>query len=358
MHKLTVIDQTVQCLRQGIESGQWRGELPGVMLLATEFNVSGQTMQAALKLLEEEGWIVSQGVGKPRRAVRKCDPEERQSVSLRVGLIVPCDAGLDSPGTERMISTIVSELKEAGHRPRLTSKSMRSFDFDPGRIFRMVTRLEMDAWVVAGAEMGLLEMMASAGISLISLGGAEHPAIPCVGLKSGEALRNCTRRLITLGHRRIVLVAPPNWRKPILTPLVKLYLSELADAGIAPSAYHLPDWDQSAGNFKFLLQSLFSLTPPTALIVGDYMELIAVMEFLRLRGLRVPEDVSVVVMQDDPALCWFGSDIARFSADLGGIPGRIVDWVGDVTSGRRDVRKVFFETSFIEGDSIGPAHGE
>lgn len=177
---------------------------------------------------------------------------------------------------------------------------MKSLDFDPQRILRMVQRLDMDAWVVAGDELGLLGLMASLGNSLIALGGAEHPAVPCVCLKSNEALRECTRRLLELGHRRIILISPPNWWKPVITPLVQVYMSELTKAGITPSGFHLPDWNSTADNFRAILHSLFLLTPPTALILGDHRELIAALDFLHLRGLRVPEDVSLVVRQDDP----------------------------------------------------------
>ena len=64
--------------------------------------------------------------------------------------------------------------------------------------------------------------------------------------------------------------------------------------GIATGSYNMPSWEDSREGFKKALDSLFEHTPPTALVIEEAVFVIAAMQFLCHRGLRVPQDVSMV----------------------------------------------------------------
>ena len=55
MRRLTVAEQVAAHLREGLRQGHWAGSLPGVARLAAELEVSTNTVQAALRMLESEG---------------------------------------------------------------------------------------------------------------------------------------------------------------------------------------------------------------------------------------------------------------------------------------------------------------
>ena len=54
-------------LRKEIFRGSWSGTMPGAPALAKELEVDHKTVEAALRLLENEGLLVGQGAGRKRR---------------------------------------------------------------------------------------------------------------------------------------------------------------------------------------------------------------------------------------------------------------------------------------------------
>ncbi|MCW1925829.1 GntR family transcriptional regulator [Luteolibacter arcticus] len=80
-------EQTAAHLREGFQSGRCVGQLPGVMQLAAELAVSNHTVRAALKMLEQEGWLEDCGAGRRRRIVANQlrEPSRR---SLRIGILL------------------------------------------------------------------------------------------------------------------------------------------------------------------------------------------------------------------------------------------------------------------------------
>ena len=55
---------------EGLAGGRWRKTMPWRNLLAKELGVSRKTVESALNKLEEDGFLISQGAGRPRRIVR------------------------------------------------------------------------------------------------------------------------------------------------------------------------------------------------------------------------------------------------------------------------------------------------
>ena len=63
-------DQLYEFLREELLKGRWTGTMPGVHRLAADFQVNRKTVEAALQLLEGEGLLIGQGVGRRRRIER------------------------------------------------------------------------------------------------------------------------------------------------------------------------------------------------------------------------------------------------------------------------------------------------
>jgi len=66
---LTASEQVAEYLRAELYRGGWGGRMPGGSRLATDLRVGRDTVEAALQLLEKEGLLVPQGVGRRRRIV-------------------------------------------------------------------------------------------------------------------------------------------------------------------------------------------------------------------------------------------------------------------------------------------------
>lgn len=359
LRRLSVIDQTAEHIREGLRAGRWSGKLPGMRPLAAELDVSKDTMMAALRILEAEGLLANPGKSRRREipaapAAPEAKPGEQKS--LRIGLIEYEPFKDTSALLQRMLLRIEHDLEAAGHKPFFAAKSLGELDHDPARIARMVTESPADAWIVLGGEKKSLEWFVAKNIPLLAIcGGTAGLPIAAVTTDASEAIAEATRRLVALGHKRIVLIGPRHWRHPEPDRPVLAFTRALAAAGIVSGGYNVPEWDETPEGNDALLESLFKFTPPTALIIPDAAQTVATLLFLSKKGLSVPKDVSIVTERTDQSFSWCVSRPAQFERDESLTVKRVVRWVNAEAQGRADQNKVEFFATFHEGWSIGPA---
>ena len=323
--------------------------MPGVGWLAKELGVNRKTVEAALRQLEHEGLLAGQGAGRRRLIVPL---GEKPARPMRVA-IFPYDAA------DRALAYMVElqhALVEAGHTTVLVAKSLVELGMEPARIARLVKRTEADAWVVQAGSREVLEWFSAQPMPAFGLfGRREGISIAGAGLATLTAFASATRQLIALGHRRIVMLCRSERRKPCPGISERIVLDELAAHGIATSDYNLPDWEETPDGFEALLSSLFRVTPPTALILGEGLFFLATQQFLARRGLRVPGQVSLVCVDSDPSFAWCKPTIAHMHWDAAPVVRRIVRWAATVSQGRSDLKQTNAPAEFIPGGTLGPA---
>ena len=83
--------------------------------------------------------------------------------------------------------------------------------------------------------------------------------------------------------------------------------------------------------------------------------MLATLHFLNQRRLRVPQEVSVVCLGQDPMFHWCHPPLAHLSYDLQLPARRIVKWIASVARGNHDQVFKLFPAQFDEGGSIGAA---
>jgi DNA-binding GntR family transcriptional regulator len=64
---LSAVEQVAEHLRAELLRGGWSGTMPGVNPLVAALGVNHKTVEAALRMLEDEGLLVNQGRGRQRR---------------------------------------------------------------------------------------------------------------------------------------------------------------------------------------------------------------------------------------------------------------------------------------------------
>ena len=343
--------QVAECLRAGVARGDWTEKMPGADYLAAALGVNRKTVEAALRRLETEGVLVGQGAGRKRRIVLAAG--ERAS-PLRVAIL----------NFEPMVSTegYVTELQhllvEAGHTAFFAERSLTELGMKVPRISRLVEKTEADAWVVCGGSHELLAWFAARPVPAIALFGRRR-GLPIAGVGPDKlpAIATATRRLIQLGHRRIVLLCRKMRRLPEPGAVECAFLDELAAHDIPPGPYHLPDWEESIEGFQARLEALFRVTPPTALIIDELPFFVAVQQFLARRGIRVPEDVSLICTDANPAFAWCVPSVAHIRWDSQPVVRRIVRWADNVSHGEKDLRQTLTKAEFVPGGTIGPVRG-
>jgi DNA-binding LacI/PurR family transcriptional regulator len=345
---LSLVDQLVAHLRGAISMGKLRGTMPGVRKLASTLGVSINTAIAAVEQLEREGYLKPQGIGRRSQIAL---PENFTRPAFRVTMLLHDNEDLQTS----YVAEIHQCLKEEGYVVSLADHSLVELGMKVERVARMAKQTKTDAWVIISATQDVLEWFVTHSVPTFAMFG-RFRGLPLAGTGPGkvEAFRTAARRLAELGHRSIVLLQPDHMRKPTLGLLLRETLDELESHGIQTGRYNLPDWEQTPDGLRRCLDSLFALSPPTALILDRAPEYIATQQYLARKGIFTPQDISLICTDDDLAFEWCVPSASCIRSDSRPWVRRIVRWVANVASGKEDRRQVFTKAEFVERGSIGP----
>ncbi|QTN30915.1 substrate-binding domain-containing protein [Akkermansiaceae bacterium] len=349
---LSSSEQVAAHLRGELENRTWSGMMPGGDLLARELGVGANTMEAALKLLELEGWLENRGRRRGRKIILQ--PRESGKGKIRITVLL----GETSDRDQASILDLVNALEDEGHSAKFASKTQEELKDSVELISRCVGESAADAWIVYSATKDVLQWFAESDIPSFALAGrANRIALPSIAPDKITPLRTCLRRLVGLGHRRIVMLCRPMRRIPEPGLFERAFLKEMEALGISTGKYNLPDWEENTGDFHRVLDSLFGVTPPTALLIDEAPFVTATFQFCMRRGLDVPKDFSLICTDSDPSFAWSTPSISHIKWDRRPILKRIVQWADNIARGKKDQQKGFSNAELIEGGTIGPAPG-
>lgn len=344
--------QLAEYLKEEIRSRRWTGTMPGESWMVTHLQVGRDTVRAAMTQLEEEGVLVSDGQGRRRRIVMSGDAFSARKIRVKIFLYEKENrVDIDN-------SSLLAQLLEAGFDTEFAAKSLKDLGMDVGRVARYVDRNPADAWVVSAASREILEWFAGQPTPAIAMYGARQ-GIPIAAAFAVmiPGLIAAIRHLVSLGHKRIVMITREERRKPELSLAERVFLDELEAAGITTGDYNLPDWKENRDGLRHRLDELFRHSPPTALIFQEAPIFIAAQCHLANRGIVAPRDVSLVVADQDRSFAWSANAPCHIQWDWRSAVRRVVRWAKNVSQGKEDILQSGTESKFVVGGTIGPARG-
>ncbi|MFE0448314.1 LacI family DNA-binding transcriptional regulator [Streptomyces fungicidicus] len=139
---------------------------------------------------------------------------------------------------------------------------------------------------------------------VIDPAGDPDPDVASVGSANWAGGLAATRHLIDQRHRRIAIITGP---EDMLCSLARLdgYRSAMAMAGLEADQRLTRFGDfHVRGGFAHAMDLLEGPDRPTAIFAGSDLQALGVLEAARVRGLRVPRDLSVVGYDDVPLAQW------------------------------------------------------
>ena len=156
--------------------------------------------------------------------------------------------------------------------------------------------------------------------------GSTYPdiALPHYDLDNRAICRHAAGILLRVGHRRLALLNRESRRAGDVDSergfIEGVRRSPHRDA-TAVIAYHRDDVDSVARAVRTLLERS---NPPTALVVSNSYAYLSTASVLAQRGLRVPQDISLISRDDDPFLASLVPEPARYRVDPHSFAKKIV----------------------------------
>jgi DNA-binding LacI/PurR family transcriptional regulator len=342
-------DQVTDLLRRGMVEGHWRETLPGRNRLATEFRCSHSTVEEAMQRLAKEGLLVSQGAGRRRRILLPKGAAKPRSLRVMILLYEESDRKASE------LVDLLHQLMDTGHDAIFADRTLRDLGMEVKRIARFVEKTGADAWVVMAGSRDVLNWFAGRNTPSFALFGRNtRSPLASISLQKSEALLELADHLVDQGHRRIVILAREERRRPIPALLEQLFLDRLEERGIPTGTYNLPDWGDSPKGFHRIFDSLFKSTPPTALIVDQPSLCMAVLQHLSRFGIAAPDDVSLACTDQSEFFEWCDPGISHLAWETRPVIKRVVEWANNISRGKDDRRKSTSMTKIVLGGTIGP----
>ncbi|MFD5775072.1 LacI family DNA-binding transcriptional regulator [Streptomyces fungicidicus] len=184
----------------------------------------------------------------------------------------------------------------------------------------------------------------------------EPPAgVVSVGAANWRGGVTATEHLLSLGHRRVAVLAGPR-HTLCADARVAGYRSALAAAGVP----HRPEYVRHAASGEGAagrrMRELLDLPePPTAVFVCSDRMALGVYEVLAERGLRVPDDMSVVGFDDLPEARWLSPALTTVRQPLSEMAATALRLLLRMMDGHRpEGTRTELSTRLVERASTAP----
>ncbi|WP_091293676.1 LacI family DNA-binding transcriptional regulator [Micromonospora halophytica] len=230
-----------------------------------------------------------------------------------------------------VVETVEDHLHQAGYDLLLYNlggrEQIRQRVLRTANLHKRVDAIMLVATPLRPADLTALARLELPGITISS--GSHVPGWPCVRIDDVAAARTATRHLLDLGHRRIAHISgDPDDELAFTTHLDRRrgYQEALRAAGIDPD----PSLDVESqftidGGTRATAELLARGEPPTAIFAACDEMAMGAISALRDAGLRVPQDVSVIGVDDHDLARVLGlSTIAQPAAEQGRLAVRLL----------------------------------
>jgi DNA-binding LacI/PurR family transcriptional regulator len=171
----------------------------------------------------------------------------------------------------------------------------------------------VEAIVLIAAHRGALEAIQGIdlGVPLIAVESSGRVGFHSVSIDQFRGAYDATSHLIALGHTRIAHVAGPDDSMDA-TERVRGWQAALSEHGLVAREPLLGDWSPASG----FARGLELPTEFTAVFSANDQMALGLMHALQTRGIRVPQDVSVVGFDDIPEAEHFTPPLTTIRQDF------------------------------------------
>ena len=203
--------------------------------------------------------------------------------------------------------------------------------------------------------MPFLAWSSAAAVRLPSyLAGGEYDrdlAVSLGAIKLDREINRVVKHLISLGHARILIPTEgfgERMRRSIVTGLQAAAKGKPASG---TSEDYVPDFPESVPEvWSGYWSKSFAATRPTAVVVFDDAHLLSLYGYCSKRGIRIPEDLSVVSLNYESRFEWLSPKPSMMRYPAQAALAHFQQWIDH---GLKPLGLKFFQLEMIHGESVG-----
>jgi LacI family transcriptional regulator len=233
---------------------------------------------------------------RPNAVARSLRTEATKTLGLIIGDIL-------NPFFTELARAVEDEAREAGYTVIIGNADERADQQD--HYVRTLLEQRVDGLLICPtAEVTpLVEELARDDLPLVfldrTLPGMEVPSVRVDGTRAiGELISH----LRALGYRRVAFISGPGTLSTG-RERTEAFLVAAADNGLEVPEEYVRMGDFRAGSGQALTSALLDLPePPEVIFLGDNLMALGALDEVRMRGLRIPDDIALASFDDVP---WF-----------------------------------------------------
>ncbi len=311
-------------------------------------DVAPRTRQVVEKLLREHKYESNR--------TKAQDPTRRSDPTGRIDLVF---VDLGSPWAMAILAGVEEVAYRAGTAVVVSAVHGRHRTRPDDRWLENLTARGSDGVLLILSELTGRQQrrLNELGIAVVIVdpAGAPSPGIPSVGAANWAGGLGAVEHLITLGHSRIAVIGGPN---DVLCSRARVagYRAAMAAAGVDIPKGYVRTGDFMSGTGYSETMALLDLDqPPTAMFVSSDQMALGAYEALYERGMRVPDDMSVVGFDDLDEAKWAAPPLTTMRQPLAEMAGMATRMLLALIAGERlETERVELATPLVVRSSTRP----
>jgi DNA-binding LacI/PurR family transcriptional regulator len=287
---------------------------------------------------------------RPNRAARALVTARSQTI----GVLSTSAAALYGP------VSAINSIQNASYAAGYAVVVAQIADMTPGAAAAALDQLlaqSVEGIIVIAPQEVVLERLAGARLDVpyVALGGGPEAKDRELTVDQIAGARAATRHLIDLGHEAIAHISGPlTWFEA--RARVRGYEAELAEAGLVPLEAPEGEWTSESGYRAAHL--LLDRGGVTAVFASNDQMALGVYHAALERGLRIPEDLSVVGFDDIPEAAHFWPPLTTVLQDFTELGRRSVEsLVGEIEGGEESAAGSLRPSLIVRNSTMRPAAG-
>ena len=324
--------------------------LPGIRTLQKQYGVTRLTIERTLQHLEELEILTPAQLGKKREInhsrLKKIATQHK--VKNDHILFIVTDALCLLAYTTRKLQKLLYSLceQENLHLDQVVLPSKET------EIRALLMALNPRGIILFNIVEPIEKLVCSLNVPTIGI-GTHFYRVPSYYYVYGNMLCRAIEQAMKFGHRRI---SAPFWnvRASNYAPVAEVVETFFKAESIPFSEkYNLPRFTGTTSReFYNSFFELFRYTPPTCVILYDLSHYLAFSSFLLKKGLRIPDDISIILLSEDPMIEEIFPTLAHFIRLPEGIVRKSFRLLLSEIDGLQIHEQTEFVPTWVPGDSL------